>query len=106
MYQLTIFYGSEDDPVFTIGPTIMKRYQLIFDMKEGSVGILENEVINLKENIKINLDTIPRKKLRLTGIILYYIVLLCNIFGILFCFLGWRLYRKIINENTEKSNEL
>lgn len=105
IYQLTIFYGSEDDPVFTIGPTIMKRYQFIFDMKEGSVGVLENKEITLKENIKICLDKIDGKKLRTSKKVFYYFAFLCNSFGIFFCLFSWRLYIKFTKESTETINE-
>ena len=96
-YQFTIIKGLE--PIFTIGATIMKRYQFIFDMEDGSVGILPNYLINKIENITVTLDKIkfPIKELHIyKGILVAYLSVI--VIGLICLLIGIRKMQLMSNE--------
>lgn len=104
-YQFTILQGSE--PEFTIGAPIMKRYQFIFDMDDGSVGILPNYLINEIENITVTMDKIqfPNKRneiLLYKGIFIVYFFII--VIGFICIFIGIRKIQMMMNEE-EKNNK-
>ena len=99
-YQFTILIGSE--PTFTIGATIMKRYQFIFDMDDGSVGILPNYLINKIENITVTMDQIKFPNNNKKGFLKYKEILIAYlsiiVIGFIFIFIGIRKIQLMSNE--------